>query len=162
MRDCNKVSATPHWRRENWVIVAFDTAGEVVFTEANTPTSQVFKRLPDVHRAYSQTSPAVSLLVRTTWKPYIPQAVSCDASHRARHRRDIYDDRGLSKHESHLSVQNNPSVGAVFWHTCVGVVDSNHTLSVKEAIGVGHFKAANLAAFSFRHSGGERNDPDIF
>jgi len=45
------------------------------------PTSQVFKYLPNVHHAYFQTSPAVSLLVRITWKPYIPQAVSCDALH---------------------------------------------------------------------------------
>jgi hypothetical protein len=48
--------------------------------------------------------------------------------YRVRRRRDIYRDGGLSNPESHLSVQNSPSVGTVSWHPCVGVVDSNHTL----------------------------------
>jgi Pentapeptide repeats (8 copies) len=30
--------------------------------------------------------------------------------------------------ESHLSVHNSPPTGAVFWHTCVGVLCLNHTL----------------------------------
>jgi hypothetical protein len=47
----------------SWLIVAFDTAGEVIFTEASQFANQPVERAPSVDSGLFQTSPAVSLLV---------------------------------------------------------------------------------------------------
>jgi hypothetical protein len=52
---------TPHRRKGNWLIVAFDTAGEVIFTEASQSANQPVERAPSVDSGLFQTSPAVSL-----------------------------------------------------------------------------------------------------
>jgi hypothetical protein len=49
----------------SWLFVVFDTAGEVIFTEASQLANQPVERAPSVDSGLFQTSPAVSFLV--TW-----------------------------------------------------------------------------------------------
>ena len=53
------------------LIVAFDTAGEVIFAMASTLTHQDFRPLTKHEPRVFPTSPSVSLLVSATWTPCV-------------------------------------------------------------------------------------------
>ena len=53
----------------SWIIVAFDTDGEVIFAEASQVANQLVERAPSVGSGLFQTSPSVSKLAKSL-KPF--------------------------------------------------------------------------------------------